>query len=467
MSVRRIVGRMKTRVKQALRALSDAGPGRPPLPPTHWGLTADPDRGLLLEGVALQSLLQEWGSPLYVVDVAALERNATRFQSPASRCEVFYSYKTNPIPFVLARLHTLGIGAEVISAYELWLALRLGVAPDRIVYNGPVKSVASIRDAIERGVGLITANHAEELPVFASIAAAVGKRPCTGIRINTAQGWSGQFGVAVAGDGALRAFEEAKRHTALDLCALHAHRGGMIRTEGELSAFVSEVLAFTDVLAERLDLNLRILDFGGSLATPSVDHIRPLDRRLNQTLLRDLPAPDVHAALSIERYVSMLTEMVTDHYERRSRPRPRIFVEPGRSLTGNTQLLLATVHSLKQADDRVYAILDAGINVAEPVRNEYHQILPVNRIGEPSSRLYTVVGPICTPGDTLYPAVRLPELQPGDSVCVMDAGAYFVPFATSFSFPQPAIVAVDHGREFPVRRAEQFEDLIDRDTKGT
>jgi diaminopimelate decarboxylase len=458
-----MVGRVKTRVKRALRAVSDARPGGPPLPASLWRLTADPERGLSLDGVALHSLLQQRGSPLYVVDVAALKRNAQRYQPAASGCEVFYSYKTNPIPFVLTTLHALDIGAEVISAYEFWLALRLGVAPDRIVYNGPVKSVASIRDAIDRGVGLITANHPEELLVFASIAAALGKRPRTGIRINTAQGWSGQFGVAVAGDGALRAFEQASRNTALDVCALHAHRGGMIRTERELSAFVSEVLAFADVLAERLDVNLRILDFGGSLAVPSVDHIRSLDHRLNQTLLRDLQAPDVHAALSIERYVTMLTEMVTDHYQRRARPRPRIFVEPGRSMTGNTQFLLATVHSLKQADDRIYAILDAGINVAEPVRNEYHQILPVNRIGKPCDRLYTVVGPICTPGDTLYPAVKLPELCPGDSVCVADAGAYFVPFATSFSFPQPAIVAIEHGRDFEIRRAERFDDLIARD----
>jgi diaminopimelate decarboxylase len=132
-------------------------------------------------------------------------------------------------------------------------------------------------------------------------------------------------------------------------------------------------------------------------------------------------------------------------------------------MTGNAQLLLATVHSLKQGGDRLYAILDAGINVAEPVRSEYHQVFAANRIGEPCDHVYTVVGPICTPGDTLYPAVRLPELRPGDAVCIMDAGAYFVPFATSFSFPQPAIVAIDAGHDTQVRRAERFEDLIDRD----
>lgn len=418
----------------------------------------------MLGGVALHELLQRHGSPLLVLDVAALRRNARWFVAgaPASGIEAFYSYKTNPVSFALSTLHQQGVGAEVISAYELWLALRLGVPAERIVYNGPVKSPASVREAIERGIGLITANHTEEVAQLASVAREVGRRPRTGIRVSTTQGWSGQFGVPI-GEAAVQAFAHALSLGSLDVCALHAHRGGMIRSEAEFSAFVGEVLAFTDTLVQRLGLDLQILDFGGSLATPSVDHVAPLDYRLNRTLLRDLPAPDVGAALGIERYVALLSRMVSEHYARAGRPRPRIFVEPGRSLTGDTQFLLASVHALKRAADRTYAILDAGINIAEPVRSEYHQLFAVNRINEPARQVYTVVGPICTPADTLYPAVRLPELAPGDSLCIMDAGAYFVPFATSFSYPQPAMVAIDADQELLVRRVERFEDMAVRD----
>jgi diaminopimelate decarboxylase len=130
-------------------------------------------------------------------------------------------------------------------------------------------------------------------------------------------------------------------------------------------------------------------------------------------------------------------------------------------MTGDTQLLLGRVHALKAAEDRTYAVLDAGINHAECVRNEYHQLLHVDRPEAGASRLYTVVGPICTPGDTLYPAKRLPELAVGDTLAIMDAGAYFVPFATSFSYPQPAIISLDGGgREQLLRRAETFDDLV-------
>lgn len=461
-----MLGLLKHNVKLALRRISDATGGRiaKQLPPVYWGLDADPQRGLSLHGVVLHALLERHGSPLLVLDAAALQRNARQFlgQDSGSRMEVFFSYKTNPVSFVLSALHDAGIGAEVISAYELWMALRLGVPADRIVYNGPVKSAASVRDAITHGVALITANHAEELAELARIADEVGRRPRTGIRVSLSDGWSGQFGVPM-GEEAVQAFSRARELPSLDVCALHVHRGGMIRSEAELAAFATAVLSFSDMLAARLNIHLEILDFGGSLGTPSVDHIAPLDYRLNRALLRDLPAPEVTSALTIERYVSVLTRLVDEHFARAGRPRPRIFVEPGRALTGNTQFLLARIHSLKRAGDRTYAILDAGINIAEPVRSEYHQLFAVNRINEPARGVYTVVGPICTPADTLYPAIHLPELAIGDSLCIMDAGAYFVPFATSFSYPQPAMVALDAGREALIRRAERFEDMVDRD----
>jgi diaminopimelate decarboxylase len=129
-------------------------------------------------------------------------------------------------------------------------------------------------------------------------------------------------------------------------------------------------------------------------------------------------------------------------------------------MTSDAQFLLASVVTTKRAAETTYAVLDAGINLAESVRSEYHQLLPVNRYGEPATRVHTIVGPICSPGDTLYQAIRLPELQPRDSLAVMDSGSYFVPFATSFSFPRPAILLINAGREQLLRRAEQFEDLV-------
>jgi diaminopimelate decarboxylase len=234
----------------------------------------------------------------------------------------------------------------------------------------------------------------------------------------------------------------------------------MIHTEAELQSFVGAVLAFTDDLFWHLDLPLEVLNFGGSLATPSVRGLNARDLRLTRTFGRALTPPDPAASLSIEQYTTTLVGLVEDFFHARSRPRPRIFIEPGRSMTGDAQMLLASILSTKADAQTTFAILNAGINLAESCRSEYHALLPVNRANEPAETVHTVVGPICTPGDTLYWAANLPPLTEGDSVAIMDAGAYFVPFATTFSFPRPPIVVVDDGIVSLLRRGESFSDLV-------
>jgi len=130
-------------------------------------------------------------------------------------------------------------------------------------------------------------------------------------------------------------------------------------------------------------------------------------------------------------------------------------------MTGNAQILIASVLSLNASDPRPgWAILDAGINLAEPARSEFHHILPASRMHHERVLRYRLAGPICSPGDVLSWSALLPELAVGDALAIMDAGAYFVPFATSFSFPRPAIVMVDGPDVHLLRRAEAFEDII-------
>jgi diaminopimelate decarboxylase len=431
--------------------------------PEYWGLKRTPG-GLALDGVDLHALGARWGVPVHVVNAARLADNARRFLAVppghVTGCEIFYSYKTNPIPGVLTRLHALGIGAEVISHYELWLARQLGVPPERIVFNGPAKSEAAIADAVSAGVNLLNINHREEIQVVGRVAARLGTRVRVGVRVTVGEGWSGQFGVPTAGGQALAAFEEARRSPWLDVVGIHAHRGGMVHTEAELRSFVGGVLAFIDELHGRLNMPLDVVNFGGSLATPTVRGLDARDVRLSRTFQRDLMPADPAASLPIEHYVATIVGLVDQFFRARRRPRPRIFLEPGRSVTGDAQMLLASVITTKIDGDRTFAVLNDGINLADRCRSEYHQLLAVNRASEPAATRHTVVGPICTPGDTLYWAARLPRLTAGDSVLIMDAGAYFVPFSTSFSFPRPPIVVVDEGTASLLRRGERFEDLV-------
>ncbi|MEW2549690.1 alanine racemase [Streptomyces sp. NPDC047002] len=428
------------------------------LPPGLWGLACAGGE-LSLEGTALAGLAERWGSPLFVVDGAAVEENVRRFRRvpPGGSVEVdvFYSYKTNPVVELLRRLSGLGVGAEVVSPYELWLARRLGVEPSRIVYNGPGKTPAFARTLVDSDLLVTHLNHREEIGVLARAAAERGRRTAVGIRVATSDSWSGKFGVPIAGGRALAAYEEALACASLRVVGVHAHRGTAIEDADTLVRFVREVLEFCDTLHARLGLDVELLDLGGSLAAPTV---LPLDAST-------LPVGEqVAGRLSVEEYLGVLVGEVEAHFGRAGRPAPRVLLEPGRAMTADTQLLLCRVASLNAAGPGpAHAILDAGENIAHILHREYHEIFHTGRWGQGPALPYVLDGPTCSPMDRLRDAVELPLLRVGDTLAVMDAGAYLVPFSNSFCFPQPGIVLLDGGRETLIRRPETYEDMIARD----
>lgn len=454
----------KQRIKHLLGpAIRQYRSGGNQLLPEQWGLTVTPSGDLAFDGISLASLRKKWGSPLHVVLAGRLRENVSQFlainDGGRSRAEIYYSYKSNPVPGVLQFLHGHGIGAEVISEYELWLALKLGVPADRIVFNGPAKSVAAIRDAVARDLLLLNVNHREEIDIVASAARELNRRPRIGVRVAASSGWGGQFGLPAW--QAFAAIKQVHESGVLQLSAIHCHVGGMMRSAPQVLAYVGEVLALADRVRDELGIELPMLDFGGSLATPTVAGISELDRKLSVALQVPVPAPEPDATIGIREYVRCVVERVEGHYAAAGRPCPRIFFEPGRAMTGNAQILVASILSLNSADPELrWAIVDAGINLAEPARSEFHQILPASRMHDARTLSYRLAGPICSPGDVLSWSTRLPELAVGDALAIMDAGAYFVPFSTSFSFPRPAIVMVDGPEVHLLRRAERFEDII-------
>ena len=450
-------------VRSAGRRAAPPGPG-----PGLWGLEVNGGGHLAYQGVDLPELCRRRGSPVHVVLGERLRQAVEAYRAvppgQPNGAELYYSYKSNPVPGVLRLLHGMGVGAEVISEYELWLALRLGVPPEKIIYNGPAKSPASIRTAIEKGILLLGVNHREELPAMIETARQLGRRPDVAIRVTTAAGWSNQFGSSIATGQALETVWAAHDSGALRVRALHSHLGRQVRTREQAVEHVRAVLAFADTLRAQFGLEIELLDFGGSLACPTVTPISPMGQRLAGAFQREPPPPDPSLTLGIRDYVATMVGEVQDHARATGRPAPRVLLEPGRSMTAQAQLLLCSVLSMKEGPAAIpFAVLDAGINLAEAMRAEYHQVFHASRIMEAPTQLVALAGPICSPGDVVRWAISLPPLEAGDVLAFMDAGAYFVPFETSFSYPRPAVVLLDGGREQLLRRAETFEDLVRRD----
>jgi diaminopimelate decarboxylase len=441
-------------------------PEREDLPLSTWGLTRTASGALALDGVDLNELLARHGSPLHVVDARRLDSNAERFSRPASganlACEVFCSYKTSPVPGILRRMHAKGLGAEVVSAYELWLALQLGVDPAAIVYNGPAKSDESLALALKAGVGLVNVNDRREIGRIAHLARKLGKRPRVGIRVVPPGCLGSQLGERVDTGAALRTFAEALKRDELRVVAIHSHFGGEIASPTELHAFVAGLLSFADELRARLGLAIEILDVGGNLACPTVSAVSSLARRLAVSLGCEPRPRERDSVLTIDDYVARVVRQVESHFKAQHWPVPRLFLEPGRALTSNAQMLLCRAVTVRDRDEigMHWAVLDVGIHLAEPMTTEWHQLFPICPRPDAPRRLYRLTGPSCMLCDQVYPAWKLPELAAGDGLAIMDTGAYFVAFAAPFSFPRPAIVMVDGGSDRVLRAAETFDDLV-------
>lgn len=440
-------------------------PRRVDLPHDAFGLAVGPSGHLQMGPRDLVDLVERFGSPLHVVhgtrlDAYARAAIAHRDDPDRRGCDVFCSYKTNPVPDILVRLHRAGLGAEVISAYELWLALRLGVPPHRIIYNGPAKSIASLRVAIEQGVHLINANSASEADTIIRIAGDVGRTVRLGLRVSLPGMWGGQFGIASESPMIDDLVQRAVHDPRADLVALHVHRGTTIRSRGDLELHVLEVLDFVRGLRDRTGWFPGIIDVGGSLACATVSEIPMVEHRLNRFLGTDLLPPDPGVTIGLADASELAATLVAEHADEIGMPVPQVVLEPGRALTSNAQVLLASVVDVKHDTELRHAVLDAGINIADPAAHEYHQLFSATDPLGADDIPYRLAGPICTPADVLYNNWRLPELRPGHVLAIMDAGAYFVPFSTEFSFPRPAIVVVVDDDARVIRRRERFEDLV-------
>lgn len=430
----------------------------------HWGLQANARGHLVIGGCDTEVLARTYGTPLFVVDEERLRRNYRNllraYRTSYPHVEIFYSYKTNPVPGILQILHQEGAGAEVISPYELWLALKLKVPPGQLIYNGVYKDLTSLEIAIKQEVRLINVDSFGELEKLAQIAKRFQKRPHVGVRVSTGFGWASQFGLQIQTGEALRAYKRMVELDCFNICGIHTHLGTGIRSISEYQQAIKSMIALMGTLKSELNLTISSLDIGGGFGVPTVRSLWEVDNYMPYPAI-----PDIQKTPSINQFSKEISDTIQEECKRYNIPLPKLFLEPGRAITSDSQILLLSAASVKkQLDGSQYIIADGGLNLAYPLNWEYHELFVANRIEERPQEKYTVVGPLCTPTDLLYKSKILPSVSEGDILAVMDAGAYFISYMNTFSFPRPGIVVVSQGKSRLIRKAEDFDEVTALDT---
>jgi diaminopimelate decarboxylase len=402
------------------------------------------DGALSCEGVSLERIAREVGTPTYVYSASMVRDRFVRLDAAVSALphRIHYTLKANSNAAILRLLRELGAGADVVSGGELFRALRLGFRGEDIIFGGVGKTDRELREAIDAEVMLINVESEAEVRAIDRIAGEAGQTARVGLRVNPEvtvdsshryikTGEKGaKFGVPF--DEVLSVARVAAALPNVQLIGLDMHIGSQLF---RLDPYIDGVERLTGILdamrSEGID-TLRYLDIGGGLGVSYSDEVSPDLARFAR-------------ALAARVQPTGLT----------------LLMEPGRFIVGNAGVLLTRVLYRKHSGGRDFLVSDAGMTeLLRPSHYDaYHRIESVQPRG--GTMTADVVGPICESGDFLALGREMDDAAAGDLLAVYDVGAYGYVMASNYNTRgRGAEVLVDGERFAVVTARETYEDLV-------
>lgn len=406
------------------------------------------------QGVA-QRLVNDFGSPLYLIDIAGLTDRFESFQSAARQrypnSQVAISYKTNPTAALLLKLHRYSKFAEVVSKPEFDLAGKLGIAAANIIFNGPAKNDAVLKDAILGG-SQINCDHFDEIKRIEAIAESEGLMVKIGLRLSLpTKGHFSRFGFSTEEPLANSQAATVSRYVAdskwLSLCGLHSQIGTNVR---DLDLFRHQgtcLASFAKFLKSTLGIRLEWVNVGGGLAS-----IAPTSE---ENLATPVQLPD------IDDYCDAVFSALAD-YLKSCDNEPTLFFEPGRTIFEPFGAILTTTLGIRPSAHECNAavICDTGITTI-PLSSQFD--FPIHiPTPRPTMETYDFYGPTCMQRDQLANTRTVSKLQLGDVVLFYGTGGYNIALASSFINYRPGIVGWDVEGNFNwLRKPESFDSIKD------
>lgn len=400
---------------------------------------------LYVENVSIEALGREEKTPFYVYSEQKLRSQMRTFTEAAqkylSSFQICFALKSNANLAVIKVLTSMGAGADIVSGGELLLALRVGVPADKIVFSGVGKTREELTLAVEKEIGQINLESAEEAVMLEDIAKKAGKKVRVAVRVNpdvdahthqkiTTGKKENKFGVAWREARSL--YRNLAASENLIPVGIDVHVGSQLLETQPFDEAFKKTAAIIRTLKED-GIVLETIDIGGGLGVSYQETDKPC-------------SPD--------DYMKVVAENLADFG-------CRIIFEPGRFLVAPAGVLVSRVVRTKHTETKDFLVLDAGMNdlIRPAIYDAYHGVKAV-KDAQPS-RLYDVVGPICESSDVFGKARKLPEMKAGDLVVLETAGAYGTSMGSNYNFrPLCAELLVDGDRFAVVRKAQTFEEML-------
>ncbi|MDP1934223.1 MAG: diaminopimelate decarboxylase [Nitrosomonas sp.] len=397
---------------------------------------------LYAESVPLKQIADEFGTPCYVYSRSALTQAYQEFDSAFANRDhlICYAVKANSNIAILNLLAQLGSGFDIVSGGELLRVIKAGGDPKKIVFSGVGKNIDEMRMALEANILCFNVESEAELIVLNQIAKDMGTIAPVSLRVNpnvdakthpyiSTGLQENKFGIPA--NEAEEIYRSAHQYAHIRFTGLDCHIGSQLTALEPFMQASNKMLTLLDTLQSQ-GLEITHLDLGGGLGIRYTNETPP----------------------SIKDYVSALCACT-------QQVKQRLLIEPGRSLVGNSGILLTRIEYLKHTPARNFAIVDAAMNdlMRPALYDAYHEILPVIRNKE-EIRNYQVVGPVCETGDFLGHDRKLGLIN-GDLLAIMSAGAYGMSMSSNYNTrPRAAEIMVDKNTIHIIRQRETIDQLI-------
>jgi diaminopimelate decarboxylase len=403
---------------------------------------------MFAEAVPLKRIAKEVGTPAYVYSLATLKRHFRVFDQAFASVPhiVCFSVKANSNVVLLTAFAKEGGGFDIVSAGELFRALKAGGDPKKIVFSGVGKKKAEIEYALKSGILMFNVESEDEMVALNEIAGGMGKKAPISLRINPdvdpqthpyiSTGMKkAKFGIDIK--RSLESYKKAVSLPNLEVVGVDCHIGSQLTSVAPFVDALGRVREYLDrVLVGSLKkegAQIRYLDLGGGLGISYKDEMPPHPEEYAKAIIQGLEGLNV-----------------------------TLILEPGRVIVGNAGILITEVQYIKETGDKKFVIVDGGMNdlIRPALYGSYQEIQPVLR-RTAEKIVADVVGPICESGDFFAKDREIERPQRGDLLAVMSAGAYGFTMASNYnSHPKPPEVLVDGDEYHVIRARETMEDLI-------
>jgi diaminopimelate decarboxylase len=397
---------------------------------------------LYAENMPLSTIANTHGTPAYVYSKAALVEAFAQFSAGLKGTNhlVCFAVKANPNLAILNLFASLGAGFDIVSGGELARVLAAGGDPKKIVFSGVGKTADEMRTALNAGIFCFNVESSSELERLNDVAKSMGKIAPVSLRVNPnvdakthpyiSTGLkNNKFGVAF--EDAIAVYETAAAMPNIAVHGVDCHIGSQITEIAPFIEALDLILGLVDALATK-NIAISHIDVGGGIGITYSDETPPAFNDYAQAILAKIGTRNV-----------------------------KLLFEPGRALVGNAGILLTKVEYLKPSEAKNFAIVDAAMNdlMRPALYDAYHDIVAVKpRAGD--TQTYEIVGPVCESGDFLGHDRNL-NLNEGDLLAIMSAGAYGMSMASNYNTrPRAVEIMVDGEQIHVVRQRENVADLF-------